>query len=90
MIWVDINNGNRLNRQCEAGSVFKNAAVKDLPDLLNTQCTVKLVAQIGEGDQEHEAVKLNRVVRYVLWDADGQTAMGLELHQRSHPDGVWD
>ena len=37
------------------------APVADLHELLNTRCTVKLVAQIGKGKQEQEAVMLNRV-----------------------------
>ena len=46
--------------------------MQDLHELLKTTCTVKLVAHIGDGDKEQDAVILNRVVR----DADGRGGNG--------------
>ena len=61
---------------------FHRPRQPDLHELLKTKCTVELVAQIGEVDQELEAVILNCVVRYVPRGADGRMAMELGPDQR--------
>ena len=66
--------------QCVETTVLLRDAtiVNSLRELLKTKYTVKLFAQIGDGDQQQEAVNLNRVVRYVPKDADGRMAMECE------------
>ena len=61
---------------------FHRPREPDLQELRKTKCTVNLIAQIGEGDQELEAVILNCVVRYVPRNADGRMAMELGSDER--------
>ena len=50
--------------------------VKNLHELLTSKYTVKLLTQIGEGDQQQEALLLNWFVRYEPRDADGRGGNG--------------
>ena len=56
--------------------------IKAVEQLLQSKYTVKVVAVIGDGSSQQEAVILNRIVRYVPPNSTNRMAMEIEPDQR--------
>ena len=57
-------------------------AISHMDSLLKSKYTVKMLANMGDGDKVEEAVVLNRVIRYVPCGPNGKEVMELEADQR--------